>query len=219
MKRFDQELAALKRRVVEMGDLAESMIDLSMKALATRDDESFQAVLAQEDRVDQMQVAIDNEAVRLLTVYSPVAGDLRFILMVSRINTELERMGDHAVNMCEEIQLMAADTAMEVPAEIPKMGKTAQGMVRDALQAFYLADSVKAEKVMATDDLVDTLNDQVVRTVLSKRGDVAPSLAMILFAKSLERIADQATNICEEVIYMVRGADIRHHHADQPSAG
>src|SRR5215211_3367668 len=130
MKRFDQELAALKRRVVEMGDLAESMIDSSMKALTSRDDESFQAVLAQEDRLDQMQVAIDNEAVRLLTVYSPVAGDLRFILMVSRINTELERMGDHAVNMCEEIQLMAG-AASEVPAEIPKMGKTARGMVRD----------------------------------------------------------------------------------------
>jgi phosphate transport system protein len=214
MKRFDQELAALKRRVVEMGDLAESMIDLSMKALTSRDDESFQAVLAQEDRLDQMQVAIDNEAVRLLTVYSPVAGDLRFILMVSRINTELERMGDHAVNMCEEIQLMA-ESASDVPAEIPKMGKTARGMVRDALQAFYLADSSKAEAVIATDDLVDTLNDQVVRQVLGKRGDISTSLAMILFAKSLERIADQATNICEEVIYMVRGADVRHHHAEQ----
>ena len=214
MKRFDQELAALKRRVVEMGDLAESMIDMSMKALTAREDESFQAVLAQEERLDQMQVAIDNEAVRLLTVYSPVAGDLRFILMVSRINTELERMGDHAVNMCEEIQLMA-DAGSEIPAEIPKMGKTARGMVRDALQAFYLADSAKAEKVIATDDLVDTLNDQVVRQVLAKRGDISTSLAMILFAKSLERIADQATNICEEVIYMVRGADVRHHHAEQ----
>jgi phosphate transport system protein len=210
MKKFDQELASLKRRVVDMGDLAESMIDLAMQGLADRKVEVFQKVLALEDQLDQMQVEIDNEANRLLTVYGPVAGDLRFILMVSRINSELERMGDHAVNMCEEIQLLISDPDADVPDQLHKMAKLARNMVRGSLQAFYTADSTKAHEILAADDLVDALNDQVVRELLAGAKDITASLALILLAKSLERIADQSTNICEEVIYMIQGADIRH---------
>lgn len=210
MKKFENELAALKRRVVEMGDVTESMIDLAMQALADRRIEVFQQVLSLEDRLDRMQVEIDNEANRLLTVYGPVAGDLRFILMVSRINSELERMGDHAVNMCEDIQLLIADPDAEVPDELHKMAKLARGMLRSALQAFFTADSSKAQETLATDDLVDALNDQVVRELLARNKDITSSLAVILLARTLERVADQATNICEEVIYMVQGADVRH---------
>ena len=196
-----------------MGELSESMVDLAMKALAERNGEVFQGVLAKEERLDQMQIEIDNEAVRLLTVYGPVAGEFRFVLIVTRINTELERMGDHAVNMCEDVQLLISDPDAEIPNEVPKMARLARGMVRDALQAFYLADSPKAEKIIATDDLVDTLNDQVVRQLLANPKDITrAALALILIAKSLERVADQAVNICEEVIYIVRGADVRHIH-------
>jgi phosphate transport system protein len=179
-------------------------------------------VLTCEEQLDQMQIEVDREAIRLLTVYGPVATDLRFVLMVARINSELERVGDQAVNMCEDLQLMASKTNAAPLPEILKMSKLVAGMVRDAMAAFIQEDVRKAEEVLATDDVVDALNDQIVRELLSDqvvrdaiaepKPDITDSLALILISRSLERIADQATNICEEVIYMIKGADIRHKH-------
>ncbi|MHB1033175.1 MAG: phosphate signaling complex protein PhoU [Pirellulales bacterium] len=210
MKKFDQELAALKGRIVEMGDLAQSMIDLAVKALLDRKAEISQELLAKEDRLDRLQLDVDNEVVRLLTVYSPVAVHLRFILMVSRINAELERIGDQAVNLCEYVDLLRSHGGEAALLELPKMAKIVRGMIGDAMQAFCQDDSKKAEEILATDNLVDTLNDQVVRDLLASPPDVTTALALILVGRSLERVGDQASNIGAEVIYIVKGADIRH---------
>lgn len=221
MKKFEQDLAALRKRIVDMGTLARSMVDLAIQGLEDQDAEVYQKVLTCEEQIDQMQLDVDREAIRLLTVYGPVANDLRFVLMVARINSELERIGDQAVNMCEDVQLMAAKTKAAPLPEIHKMAKLVSAMVRDSMSAFVQEDIKKAEEVLATDDIVDALNDQIVRELLSDQvvrdaitgpADIADSLALILLSRSLERIADQATNICEEVIYMVKGADVRHRH-------
>jgi phosphate transport system protein len=222
MKKFESELAALRQKLVEMGDLARQMVDLATKAVATPQTEVYHQVLTCEERLDQMQLDIDREAIRLLTVYGPVASDLRVVLMITRINSELERVGDQAINMCEDVQLMHEKTDAQVAPDLLKMARLVAGMVRDAMTAFMQEDIRKAEEVLATDDLVDALNDQIVRELLSDQIvreaitgplDIADKLGLILISRSLERIADQATNICEEVIYMIKGADVRHKHA------
>jgi phosphate transport system protein len=222
MKKFEQDLSALRQRIVAMGELARKMVDLALKALGDHSVDVYHDVLTCEEQLDQMQIEVDREAIRLLTVYGPVATDLRFVLMVARINSELERVGDQAVNMCEDLQLMASKTNAAPLPEIIKMAKLVAGMVRDAMAAFVQEDVRKAEEVLATDDVVDALNDQIVRELLSDqvvrdaiaepKPDITDSLALILISRSLERIADQATNICEEVIYMIKGADVRHKH-------
>lgn len=224
MKKFEHELASLRKRIVDMGTLARQMVDSAIEALDHPDTDVYQKVLVAEEQLDQMQLDVDREAIRLLTVYSPVANDLRFVLMVARINSELERIGDHAVNMCEDLQLVAGKTKASPLPEVHKMSKLVSGMVRDSLAAFVQEDIRKAEEVLATDDVVDALNDQIVRELLSDQivrhaisadegpADITDRLGLILLSRSLERIADQATNICEEVIYMVKGADVRHKH-------
>jgi phosphate transport system protein len=224
MKKFEQELAALRKRIVDMGTLARSMVDMAVSGIDEPIDAIYQKVLASEEQLDQMQLDIDREAIRLLTVYGPVANDLRFVLMVARINSELERIGDQAINMCEDLQLIAAKTKASPLPEIHKMAKQVSNMVRDSMAAFIQEDVRKADEVLAADDVVDALNDQIVRELLSDQvvrsaissedgpTQIADSLGLILLSRSLERIADQATNICEEVIYMVKGADVRHKH-------
>jgi phosphate transport system protein len=224
MKKFEHELSALRKRIVDMGTLARQMVDSAIEALDHPDTDAYQKVLVAEEQLDQMQLDVDREAIRLLTVYSPVANDLRFVLMVARINSELERIGDHAVNMCEDLQLVAGKAKASPLPEVHKMSKLVSGMVRDSLAAFVQEDIKKAEEVLATDDVVDALNDQIVRELLSDQivrhaisadegpADIADRLGLILLSRSLERIADQATNVCEEVIYMVKGADVRHKH-------
>lgn len=225
MKKFEQDLAALRTRIVDMGTLARSMVDMAIAAIDAPDEDLHQKVLVAEEKLDQMQLDIDREAIRLLTVYGPVANDLRFVLMVARINSELERIGDQAVNMCEDLQLMAARTKASPLPEMHKMAKVVSGMVRDSMAAFVQEDVRKADEVLAADDVVDALNDQIIRELLSDQvvreaisaedgpANIADALGVILLSRSLERIADQATNICEEVIYMVKGADVRHKHA------
>ncbi len=226
MKKFQQELNALRQRIVEMGNLTERMVGQAIDAIwDPHNQKRMEEVLADEERLDRMQVDIDREVIRLLTVYSPVAGDLRFILSVSRINAELERIGDHATNMCEGVQLMVSKSNAEPLPEFHKMAQVVRGMVNGALNAFLHDDSRKAQQTIANDDMVDALNDQiigellsheVVREVLVSEKDIAGPLAQVLIARSLERIADQSTNICEEVVYMVRGDDIRHQGKGKP---
>lgn len=220
MKKFEQELTELRHRVVEMGDLTEAMVRQAIEAISHTDDKRlFDSVFHDEERLDQMQLDIDKEAIRLLTVYSPVATNLRFIMSVSRITAELERIGDHATNMCESVQLMASKTKAPLLPEVLTMAGIVCGMVSDALNAFLQNDIKKAQSTIASDDMVDALDDQiikellsdeVVREVLKGPKDIAGALAQLLIVRSLERIADQSTNISEEVVYMVKGDDIRH---------
>jgi phosphate transport system protein len=215
MKKFEQELAQLKNRVMEMGGMSEEMVAAASQAVIDHDLEAVERVLADEARLDRFQIEIDSEAVRLITIYSPIAKDLRFLLMMLRINTELERIGDQAVNNCEYVQTVS--TAPPGPlSDLSRMSAITRGMVHDAIQAFDQEDTAKAQAVLKTDDDVDRLYNETFRDLLADTSEDADrlnrSMNLILVARSLERIADHATNICEEVIYMVNSEDIRHQH-------
>ena len=220
MKKFSDELNALRQRVVEMGNLAEKMVGNAIDAIsAPGRDELIRQVVEDEEMLDQMQLGLDKESIRLLTVYSPVASDLRFVMSVSRITAELERMGDHACNMCQAIQLMASKTSAPPLPMLLRLSSVVRTMVSDALDAFLHDDVAKARSTIASDDMADALNDQlieellsdeVVHTAVDESQDIAGALAQMLIGRSLERIADQSTNVSEEIIYMVRGDDVRH---------
>ncbi|MBI4605890.1 MAG: phosphate signaling complex protein PhoU [Planctomycetes bacterium] len=216
MRRFDQQLLALKQRVAAMGETAQAMVRDAMRALLERDEGLIRAVLAGEDKLDRFQVEIDDEAIRLMAIQSPVASDLRLLLMVARINTELERVGDLCVNACENVKMLLSEPPLKPLIDLPKMAEAAGGMLDESLKAFLESSTEKALPVIRRDDEVDALNDQVFRELLTYMlGDpatIARSLSLILLARSLERIADHATNIAEEVVYLVKGEDIRHQH-------
>jgi phosphate transport system protein len=209
MTRLEQELAELKRRVLEMGTLAESMVTESWSGVARNDTACLARVGANEPTLDRFQVEIDREAVRLIAIFAPVARDLRFLLMIARITSELERMGDQAVDNCEYAALIG-DTPPT--ADLATLADFVRRMVREAMQAFTQEDRQLAEAVMQVDEQVDALYSQVFRDLLEHAGDHdrTRSTGLILLARSLERIADHATNVCEEVFYLVEGADIRH---------
>ncbi|MBN2473270.1 MAG: phosphate signaling complex protein PhoU [Pirellulales bacterium] len=220
MKKLEQELEQLRERVAKMGDLAEAMVVEAIVALGEPlDDSHFQRIQAEEDRLDQLQLDIDKEAIRLLTVYGPVAANLRMILSVSRINSELERIGDQTVSMCNHIQLMVSKSDETLLPQFQGMARLVRAMLHDTLKAFRLEDSRKAKSTMANDELVDVLNDEIIRELLggdrsngAGRREVAGAVAQIMISQSLERIGDQACNVCEQIVYMVEGADIRHRH-------
>src|SRR5882672_7811561 len=153
MKKFEQELENLKRRVVEMGHTTEKMVALSTSALVDRDQTAIERVLAHEATLDRFQLEIDGEAVRLITIYTPIAKDLRFLLMVTRINAELERIGDQAVNNCEYVQTVSASPAVPLN-DLSKMLDITKQMVHDALEAFAHEDTDKAQAVLTCDDEV-----------------------------------------------------------------
>lgn len=216
-RKFDEDLAALKNKVVAMGQLAQAMIQTSMKSLVDRNAALIQTVLEYEDKLDRFQIEIDNEAIRLMAIQAPVALDLRFILMVARINTELERIGDLCVNLCESIQLLLTEPPLKPLVDLPKMADISGRMVENSLQAFLDASTEKALQVIKVDDEVDALNDQIFRELLtymlSNPTNITRALSLILMARNLERIADHATNVAEEVVYLVKGEDIRHQHS------
>ncbi len=213
-KKFDDELHALKETIVDMGERAQEMFQLAMRALVQRDASRLDEVQKYEEQVDQFQIEIDDAVIRLVTTYGPVALDLRFVLMVARINTELERIGDQAVNMCENVQLLLREPALKEPVDLPRMADVASSMVREALQAFREGDTKRAVEVIRRDNEVDALNDQLFRELLtymmSDPRNITRALALLLIARSLERVADHATNMAEEVVFVVKGKDIRH---------
>jgi len=214
MRKFELELDSLKNRLLEMGQVAERMVARASEALVQRDRKIVADVLAGEERLDRFQVEIDGEAVRLITVYTPTAKDLRFLLMVVRINTEIERIGDQAVNNCEYVEMFLSNPPARPLHDLSRMTDIACEMVHGALAAFASEDVEMARRVVALDDLVDALNRQTFTDLLADSADdpdmVKRSMSLILLARSLERIADHAENICEEVVFLVKGEDIRH---------
>jgi phosphate transport system protein len=213
MTKLEQELAQLKQRATEMGALAEAMVAGSARAVVTLERATLPRVLADEPVLDGLQMEIDREVIRLITVYSPAARHLRFLVMMLRINSELERIGDQAVTNCEYVELLAAGPPRAPCEQLSQMSALALRMLREALQAFHDDDVQRARAVMALDDQIDAMNADVVRHVLgrtaSEGGGVTQSVGLLV-ARSFERIADHATNICEEVFYVVEGEDIRH---------
>jgi phosphate transport system protein len=215
MKKFEQELTSLKQRVMHMGSTAEQMVGWASDAFLKRDREIVKRVLEAEETVDHLQVEIEGTAVRLITIYTPTAKDLRFLLMVVRIITELERIGDQAVNNCEYVEMFLSDPPARPLDDLAKMTDIVVEMVHGALEAFDTEDVHKARKVLELDDNVDRLNALTFRDLVAEPSSGDPemlrkSMSLILLARSLERIADHATNVCEEVVYLVKGEDIRH---------
>jgi len=214
MKKFEQELATLKQRIIEMGALAESMVTAASNALIHADRAAIEQVRTREPSLDRFQVEIDREAIRLITVHSPVAKDLRFLLMMLRITSELERIGDQAVDNCKYVEILPSNPPPAPLRELSEMSLMALRMVHGALRAFEHEDIHGAQAVIGLDDQVDAMNAETFRHLLEQRATdpdiVTRGIGLILAAQSLERIADHATNICEEVFYLVEGEDIRH---------
>lgn len=213
MKKFDDDCAALKRRLIEMGQLGQTMIHRAVDALESRDKTPIKEVRAKEKVMDRLQVEIDDEAIRLITVYTPVAGDLRFLLMASRTCSELERIGDLARNMGKYVKLLVSQPELSPPVDLSRMADLVSMMVRDSLDAFDRRDAEMATETIKFDEQVDDLDDKIFKELVGYTGadrNLTCTAALILLSRTLERIADHATNICEEVVYLVEAKDIRH---------
>jgi phosphate transport system protein len=213
--RFQQNLDELKEKLLVMAGMAEQAIQRATEAYRTRDTSVCELVMRSEPAINRFEREIDQMALDLLAMEQPMAVDLRFILAVIRINADLERVGDQAVNIAERVCDMQAFASADLPVDIPKLASVAAGMVRKAMQAFIDADAEKAEAVLLMDDQVDQLNETAyfALTDLIKKqpGHTAQALNAIIIARNLERVGDHATNIAEDVIFWVRGADVRHH--------
>lgn len=213
-RHFEKELSELKERLLWMGGLAERAVHQAVQAVLHSDDALAQKVLQEESAINEMQIELDDRAVNLLALHQLMAADLRFVLAVSRINNDLERIGDQAVNIAQAAQRILRHPRVKPYVDLPKMSEIVEGMMRDALNAVVRRDVALAQSVLSRDDQVDNLRDQIFRELLTyMMGDssvVYPAFDLILMAKNLERIGDHATNIAEDVIYFVQGRDVRH---------
>jgi len=213
-RQFDRDLAELKKKLIHMAAVAETMIDQSVQALVSRDQGLVEPLPHEEEEVNRLQIEIDENAVMLIATHQPVAGDLRFLLAASKISGELERIGDLAVNITENVSVLVRQPPLKPLVDIPRMTEIARGMIRDSLNALVRDDVLLAQSVITTDNQVDALKDQVLRELLtymmSDPQTIERALMLILVARHLERAADHATNIAEDVIYQVQGRDVRH---------
>jgi phosphate transport system protein len=211
---FDKELGELKNRLIHMAAVAEAMIDQAIKELVNRDEQAAVEIPKEEDELNRLQLEIDECALELLATRQPVATDLRFILAATKINSDLERIGDLVINITQNVHVLVVQPPLKPLIDIPRMAELARKMVLDSIKAFVGGDYLLAQSVRATDDQVDALKDQVLRELLtymmSDPRSIERALALILIARHLERIADHATNIAEDVIYMTQGKDVRH---------
>src|SRR5437899_6012410 len=212
--RFHQELDELKHRILAMAGMAEQAVDLAVQAYSQRDSVLCQRVIASEAGINRAEREVDEFAIDLLAMQQPMAIDLRFILAVIKINADLERVGDQAVNIVQRVMHMNGLPVAELPADIPGMAAAASAMVREALEAFIAGNAELAQKVLTTDDEVDRMNRETfvsMESVMASNPEVLhQALDFLLIARNLERIADHATNIPEYVILSVRAADVRH---------
>ncbi len=215
MRRFEEELEGLRKRLLEMSGLVESAIYRSVQALVEKDEEQARQVLRNESRINQMEIEIDDLATRLLALEQPVATDLRFITAATKINNDLERMGDLAVNIAERSIALMHEPLVKPLVDIPHMANLVESMVRKALDAFVKKEAALARSVLVSDDAVDGLRDAVfselIRSMQKDPSTVQQSVALLFVARDLERIADHATNIAEDVLFVVEGIDVRHH--------
>ena len=213
--RFQMGLDELKQKLLAMGGLAEQAVDRVTEAYRKRDLQLCYDVLEGEKAINMAEREIDELAVDLLAMQQPLAVDLRFITAVMKINADLERVGDQAVNIAERIMDMIKRPGADLPVDIPRMASTAAGMVRRALESFIEGKAELAEAILKMDDIVDDMNDEIYIVLVKKMHEnpavVDQALDLLLIARNLERIADHATNIAEDVIFWVRGADVRHH--------
>jgi phosphate transport system protein len=211
---FDAELRSLKEQILAMGNLVDSQVAQAVQAMLAGDTEHAQRVIEADRAVNQMELAIDERCIRILALRQPAASDLRFIAAALKMVTDLERIGDLAVNMAERVPALSEAPALQAREELPGMAAAAQKMLCDALEAFVGGDAIKAEAVMSADPAIDAWMGRVfadVQVAMTRDPTtVARGIATIFFAKHIERMADHATNVAEMVIYLTRGKDVRH---------
>jgi phosphate transport system protein len=218
VRHFQEELEQLKTRLLEMGGLAEEQVRLAVKGLVDRDRDLTTRVLGGDDPLNALHIEIDNRCFTLLALYQPMAVDLRAIVAAVKINTDLERVGDLAINIAEAAGRYAVHPPVKKLIDIPRMANIAQAMLRDALDAFVRRDTALAQLVLNEDDRLDALKTQIFRELLTYMlqdpSTIEPALDLILISRHLERIGDHATNVAEDVIFMVSAKDVRHHAAE-----
>jgi len=214
VRHLQDQLQELFQRVVLMGTTAESMINLAIRGLVERNESIAAEVYAKEQEVNALQVEVDDKAVKLTALSQPVATDVRFLFMASRICTELERIADQAINICQNTKFVLAEPSLKPIVDLPIMAEVALKMVRRALTAMVDRSVQQAEKVLQEEQTVDAFRDQIFRTLLTYMmadpGTIQRALSLILISRNIERIGDHATNIAEETIYWIQGRDIRH---------
>lgn len=211
---LESELRSVKEQVLAMGHLVESHVGDAIRALSQRDAELANRVVEADRAVNQMELAVDEECIRVLALYQPEASDLRFVASALKMVTDLERIGDLAVNMAECALLLVDQPPLPVEAAIPGLAGEAQSMLRDVLDAFVKGDPVKAQQIIAADAKLDEPVRQLCSVVKSEMESnpetVDRGVALLFLAKRIERMADHVANVAEMVVYYVRGQDIRH---------
>jgi phosphate transport system protein len=218
-RHFEHDLEQLKERLLVMAGLAERAVHQSVQAVFEKSENLANRVLEEEPAINEMQIEIDDRVMQLVALQAPMAVDLRFVLCASRINSDLERIGDQAVNIAQSALRILRHPQVKPYVDLPQMSELAEGMVRESLNALVRRDADLAKCVLLRDDEVDHLRDQIFRELLSYMMEnsavVFPAFELVLITKNLERIGDHATNIAEDVIYMVVGRDVRHLAADR----
>ncbi len=218
-RHFHDELAQLKQRLLDMSEQAEHLVERSITALLDRDKEVAEEVIAGDRVLNLLEVEVERRAVALLALQQPMARDLRFIIGTIKVSGELERVGDHAVNIAEgALRLIEQGTLLATDPEIEDMARRARAMLSDSLDAFTRADGALGRDVCKADDAVDALHNSVFRILLTHMMEdartITPSLELLLVSRNLERVADLATNIGEDAVYLAEGKQIKHHFED-----
>lgn len=220
MKHFQEELEGLKNSLLEMGGLVESAIYRSVASVVEKDADQAKQVFDNEARINQMEISIDELATRLLALQQPLATDLRFITAAIKINNDLERMGDLAVNIAERALSLLQEPPIRPQIDIPRMATLTESMVHRSLDAFVRGDAALARSVLLSDDAVDNLRDATYEALIQfmekDAENVRLGVNLMFVARNLERLADHATNIAEDVLFLVQGIDVRHHAETRP---
>jgi len=215
MVHFREELDELQRRLLEMAGLVESAVHQSVSALVDRDEQTAKEVLWKEAQINQKDIEIDEFATRLLALYQPMARDMRFLTAAIKINGDLERMGDLAVNITERALSLMKESPVKPIIDIPRMADLAETMVRKSLDALVKRDEQLARSVLLSDDEVDHLRDAVYKELVAfmqeESTTIPRAIDLMFIAHNIERIADHATNIAEDVLFLMKGIDVRHH--------
>ncbi|MBW3552363.1 MAG: phosphate signaling complex protein PhoU [Gemmatimonadetes bacterium] len=214
-RHFEEELEKLKQCLVAMAGLAEAQVARAVESLMERDVAKAEAVIEGDSEIDELEMSVDNQAVQLLALQQPMARDLRFITMAMKIGNDLERVGDHAVNIAQNVSYIVEAPPLPQLPELEEMAGLATDMLNDALDAFVRADSGLAREIGRRDDRVDELHENVFRILLTHMMEdprkIGAGIDTILISRNLERIADLATNVAEDVVFMVEGQNIKHH--------
>ena len=215
-RHFHEQLSQLKQGLLDMSEKAEALIDLAVESLRERDAGKAEAVLAADHELDELEVEVEQRAISLLALQQPMARDLRFIVGAIKISSDLERVGDHAVNIAQcTLRLLDVPVTLAPGLEIGEMAKRAREMLGDAIDAFIRADGALGRAVCKRDDEVDALEESTFRVLLThmmeSAATISPALQLLLVSRNLERVADLATNIGEDAVYLAEGKQIKHH--------